>query len=196
MENTNEIFKKLAAPFTVTGPDGVEYPDNKWKMQTNGGVCVPYIDSRQVSQRLNEVLGITGWKDALIETSGKYIICELTIIIEGENITRSDVGTLSKIESEKGQASDALKRSAVKFGIGVYLYQMQPVTLKTVRDGKIYPATDKGVALKDGAALSSYINQKHPLRAKFTEIYNSLDQVKKDSLDTQFKEIWEALQTN
>lgn len=191
-----EIFKKLAEPFTVIAPDGKTYPAHKWREQQKG-MCIPYIDSRQVSQRLNDVVGVDGWKDTLIETAGNYMICELTLTIDGNDISRSDVGTPSKFEKEKGQASDAFKRAAVKFGIGAYLYSMEPVRLKTVsKNGKTYPATDKGEPLYDVSQLSSYINQKHPLRAKFTEIYQSLDKVKQDSLQTQFSEIWEALQTN
>jgi len=193
--NKQEIFQKLAEPFTTMGPDGKVYTAHKWKMQTNSGICVPFIDSRQVSFRLNEVLGVDGWKDSLIESAGNYIICELTLTIDGHDITRSDVGTPGNIEKEKGQASDAFKRAAVKFGIGAYLYNMEPVQMKTVRAGKIYPATEKGDPLKTVDALTSYINQKHPLRAKFVEIWNSLDKVKQDSLNTQFSDIWAALET-
>jgi hypothetical protein len=37
-------------------------------------------------------------------------------------VTRDDVGTASNFEPSKGTASDALKRVAVMFGIGRYLY--------------------------------------------------------------------------
>lgn len=194
MEQTKEIFKRLTAPFTIVGSDGKIYHDHKWKMQSKNGLCVPYITSAQVSQRLNDVLGFDGWNNMLIETTGKFIICELTIIIDGKNITRSDVGTPSDYNGEKGQASDALKRAASRFGIGAYLRDIGNIKLNTVnKSGKTYPATQNGEALLDGEMLSSYINQTHPLRAKLTEIYNYLSKEDQKKLSKNFTEIWEAL---
>lgn len=195
-QKTNEqIFRELAAPFKITGADGQQYYNHKWKMQTNTGLCVPYIDSRQVSTRLNEVLGVDGWSDTLIETTGNYMICELTCYINSKAITKSNVGTPGNVEKDKSQASDALKRAAVKFGIGEYLYHMEPVKVNTVTggNGKKVPATSEGKPLATGDALTSYINQKHPFRAKLTEIYNALNDAEKQNLSENFTKIWEAL---
>jgi len=164
-------------------------------MQTNAGICVPYIDSRQVSARLNKVLGVDGWSDTLIETTGNYIICELTCYVNGKAITKTDVGTPGNVEKDKSQASDAIKRAAVKFGVGEYLYHMEPVKVKTVQgsNGKKIPATAEGKPLPTGDALTSYINMKHPLRAKLTEIYNNLNETEKQNLSENFTQIWTSL---
>lgn len=53
--------------------------------------------------------------------------CDLTVL----GITKSDVGSPSMAEQLKGATSDALKRAAVKFGIGMYLYD-----LKDLRGGR------------------------------------------------------------
>ena len=50
------------------------------------------------------------------------MICELSINIDGTWITKSDGADDSNIEGAKGGISDALKRAAVLFGIGRYLY--------------------------------------------------------------------------
>lgn len=56
------------------------------------------------------------------------ISCELTVL----GVTKSDVGTPSPSDELKGAYSDALKRAAVKFGIGSYLYE-----LKNLQGGKV-----------------------------------------------------------
>ena len=70
---------------------------------------------------------ITGVKNKADMTFGyndvKYggIRCSLTVL----DVTRQDVGTVSMADQIKGAHSDALKRAAVKFGIGVYLYDLK-----------------------------------------------------------------------
>ncbi len=190
-----EILKKLQAPFEVNGADGKIYPDLKWKVQSTKGdeaVCVPYITARQVSMRLNKVLGMN-WSDTYIEMNREALICEITINVEGESIGRSGIGVPSDYAKEKGMASDSFKRAAVKFGIGAYIAEMEPVNLEKIRKGdKIY-ASINGKALVSGAELSSYINQKHPLRAKLSEIYNSITNNKDSKIQKLFTELWKLL---
>ena len=192
-----DIEAKLAAPFMILGADKKMYPNHKWKPNTwikGGVICVPYIDARQVIERLNDVLGIDGWSNNLIEMSGKGLICELNLMIDGKEISKSNVGTESSFAKEKGQASDAIKRAAVNFGIGLYLYEMQPVTLKTSGSGKDkHPITEKGVVLKTGEDLSSYINMMNPLRQKLSEIYRSISKENKPKIEKEIKKIWELL---
>lgn len=58
--------------------------------------------------------------------------CDLTIL----GVTKSDVGSPSYAEQLKGSYSDALKRAAVKFGVGEYLYKLGSLPGK-VTYGKI-----------------------------------------------------------
>src|ERR1700710_2501614 len=53
-----------------------------------------------------------------------------------------DTGSESKVEAEKGQASDSFKRAAVKWGIGRFLYDLEikKVTTKAIAtDQNKYP---------------------------------------------------------
>ena len=198
-EQTHEksIAERLAAPFETLGADGKMYPAHKWRVQSlkgEGVTCIPYIDARQVVSRLNDALGIEGWSNNLIEMSGKGLICEIIIVIEGNKISKSNVGTETNVEKEKGQASDALKRAAANFGVGAYLYEMQPVKLKDVRlNGKKYPATESGTALKTGDEITSYINMLNPFRQKLSEIYLSIPESERPKIDKEFKTIWKLL---
>jgi hypothetical protein len=91
------------------------------KRKGPGNKMLDYIDSRQVMSLLDAVLGPENWQDHYREVAGK-IYCDLLVRVEGEWITKSDCGSESKIEGEKGQASDAFKRAAVKWGVGRFLY--------------------------------------------------------------------------
>lgn len=52
--------------------------------------------------------------------------CDLTIL----GVTKSDTGSPSYAEQLKGSYSDALKRAAVKFGVGEYLYRLGTLPAK------------------------------------------------------------------
>ena len=113
---TNEIRALLEAPFQ----------EIQWKIQTMSkdstkGMVVGYIDARDVAARLDSV-GVT-WSDSytVLQMASTWIVeCRLTV----DGITRTDVGTGDGEESAKSAYSDALKRAAVKFGVGRYLYDL------------------------------------------------------------------------
>lgn len=120
----------------------------KWKVQTAkqwGCECVAYVDARQVMDLLDEVLTPAGWQDSYREVAGN-VYCDLSILVNGEWVTKSDCGSESNFEREKGQASDAFKRAAVKWGIGRFLYTLDTVRLKSIEggNGKFNPADDNG----------------------------------------------------
>ncbi len=103
----------------------------KWRVQSvrNGkATCVAYIDARQVMDRLDEVVGFNKWQSEYYSVEGN-VYCKIGVNLDGEWIWKSDCGTESNVEKEKGQASDAFKRAAVKWGIGRFLYSMEMVQL-------------------------------------------------------------------
>jgi len=91
------------------------------KRQGPRGIMLDYIDSRQVMGLLDAVVGPENWSDSYVEISGS-LFCKISIKVDGQWISKMDCGSESAIESEKGQASDAFKRAAVKWGIGRFLY--------------------------------------------------------------------------
>jgi len=102
-----------------------------WKPQAvsgNRAMAVAYIDARDVQQRLDDVVGVMGWSDTYIVRDSGAVICRLSLRIEGEWVAKEDVGSLSDQpdagDQLKAAFSDALKRAAVKFGIGRYLYSL------------------------------------------------------------------------
>lgn len=99
-----------------------------WRAQSvtkdgDKAMALAYIDARDVMDRLDEILGSTEWQDRY-EFHGPRTICYLSIRVDGEWITKADGAGNSDVEAEKGAISDALKRAAVKWGIGRYLYDL------------------------------------------------------------------------
>jgi len=99
-----------------------------WRAQSvtkdgSKAMALAYIDARDVMERLDQAVGATDWQDRY-EFHGSRTICYLSIRVEGEWITKADGAGDSDVEAEKGAISDALKRAAVKWGIGRYLYAL------------------------------------------------------------------------
>jgi hypothetical protein len=105
------ILKALKDPFD---PRLVKY-------RKGGGGSLAYIDARDVMKRLDEVMGAENWKDSYSAVDGGFI-CELSLRIEGEWITKSNGANNTKVEPIKGGISSALKRAAVEWGVGRYMY--------------------------------------------------------------------------
>lgn len=115
------MFDKLSAPFA---PNAIH-----WRAQTvtkNGdkALALAYLDARDVMDRLDEAVGPANWRDSYVETPKGRTICTLEIRVDGEWIAKSDGAGDTDVEGEKGSISDALKRAAVKWGIGRYLYDL------------------------------------------------------------------------
>jgi hypothetical protein len=107
-----------------------EFPKEaiSWRAQSltkdgSKAMALAYIDARDVMDRLDQIVGAADWQDRY-EFHGSRTICYLSILIDGVWITKADGAGDSDVEAEKGAISDALKRAAVKWGIGRYLYSL------------------------------------------------------------------------
>lgn len=87
-------------------------------------LALAYIDARDVMDRLDEVCGPANWQTEYTETAAGRVICRLGIRLDGEWVWKSDGAGGTAVEAEKGGVSDALKRAAVAWGIGRYLYRL------------------------------------------------------------------------
>jgi hypothetical protein len=119
---SDKILQALSAPFDPA--------DIHWKPQAISGnrcLAVPYLDARAVMERLDAVFGLT-WSDAYELLPGGSVVCRLQVVVDGQAVVKCDVGSPSEQPDDgdkmKAAFSDALKRAAVKFGIGRYLYRL------------------------------------------------------------------------
>ncbi len=117
------IANALSAPF--------EPKDIKFKPQmvkNNRALAMAYIDARLIQDRLDGVLGVENWQDKYDILPDGSVMCRLRLKLGGRWITKTDVGSPSEQPDSgdrlKAAFSDALKRAAVKFGIGRYLYRL------------------------------------------------------------------------
>lgn len=77
-----------------------------------------YINSRAVTKFLDEWVGWNNWQSSFYSVNNQ-IVGKLEIWDETKNmwIGKSDVGSESNIEAEKGLISDCYKRMLVRFGV-------------------------------------------------------------------------------
>ena len=97
--------------------------------------ALAYLDARDVMDRLDEVCGPAGWQSEISETPQGRVICRLGIRTDEGWVWKSDGAGKTAVEGEKGGISDALKRAAVPWGVGRYLYRLDSPRVKCrVRD--------------------------------------------------------------
>jgi hypothetical protein len=94
----------------------------------NRALALAYVDVRAVQNRLDEVCGVAGWQDSYRVLRDGAVLCRLRLRIGEQWIAKVDVGSPSAQPDNghptKAAFSDALKRAAVKFGVGRYLYRL------------------------------------------------------------------------
>jgi hypothetical protein len=117
------ITDALSAPFE---PREIKFKPQMVK--NNKALAIAYVDVRLIEDRLDEVLGVENWQDDYEILPDGSVTCKLRVNLGGQWITKMDVGSPSEQpdggDRLKAAFSDALKRTAVKFGIGRYLYRL------------------------------------------------------------------------
>lgn len=89
-----------------------------------------YQDARCAMNVLDDAVGQFNWQKEYYEAKGQ-LFCKVGIKDSdtSEWIWKSDTGSESNIEADKGLASDAFKRAAVAWGIGRELYTAPKITV-------------------------------------------------------------------
>ena len=160
----NRHFEEFGKPFPSS--------DVSWKIQITkrdktAGKVVPYLDARAIADRLDEVVGQYNWRDDYGQwhcyteepkEEGKKPkkvnsqLCTIYIFDEERNewIGKTDGAENTDFESVKGGLSDSFKRAAVKWNIGRYMYNFNPVWVnlvdeygRPVIDENEYPRLEK-----------------------------------------------------
>jgi hypothetical protein len=113
-----EILSALARPFPADAVSWRAGPVSNGRTKP-----LAYIDARDVQARLDEVMG-ADWQCEFVPMANGTCCCRIGLKIDGEWRWRANGAGASDIEGEKGQYSDALKRAAVMWGVGTYLYNI------------------------------------------------------------------------
>lgn len=189
---TVEAVKSLGAEFE---PSAIH-----WRAQTvterNGkhsALALAYLDARNVMERLDEVCGPANWQDRYEETPKGRIICTLSICIDGYWVNKSDGAGDTDVEGDKGALSDALKRAAVKWGIGRYLYALPTIWVpcEVGNNGKFRKFTDDPWNHVKGKPKPDPVPAKRQT-ALPADVQDILDDVRDRDSQMTLKTLWET----
>lgn len=136
-------LKKLSEPF--------ESKDIEWRIQKAGvsgdkpwALVLAYVTNRAIMQRLDDVCGIENWKNEYKSAPDGGVMCGLSVRIErkdafsdpdtAEWVTKWDGAENTNVEAVKGGLSNSMKRAAVQWGIGRYLYNLEATFVPLSKD--------------------------------------------------------------
>lgn len=91
-------------------------------VKQNGVILLLYKNARVDMNILDETVGLSNWQREHYECKGN-LFCRVGIRTGGDDwVYKSDCGTESNTEAQKGEASDSFKRACFNWGIGRELY--------------------------------------------------------------------------
>ena len=138
-------FNKLKEPFSAE--------DIEWRVQQSGikdnkgwALVLAYVANRAVQARLDEVCGPENWRNEYEKAPDGGVMCGLSIRVLDEWVTKWDGAENTDIEAVKGGLSNSMKRAAVQWGIGRYLYKLDTTFVQVKRNGDNY------IAIKENKA--------------------------------------------
>ena len=108
--------------------------DLEWKPGTvtrdkKKGLAMAYITNRAIQQRLDDVCGPAGWRNQFTAGPDGGVLCGISVNVTGDPhapawVTKWDGADNTEFEATKGGLSGSMKRAAVQWGIGRYLYDL------------------------------------------------------------------------
>lgn len=138
----NDLEKKLQAPFP---PNEIEWRIGRSGRKNNKvwATALAYVSNRAIMNRLDEVFGCGFWENQYKEWHNDSQICGISVYFQSVNkwVTKWDGADNTNFEGTKGGLSDSMKRAAVQWGIGRYLYNLEETFLS---DGEISDSKQKG----------------------------------------------------
>lgn len=135
-------YDKLRAPFPAS--------DIEWRVQQSGvkngkgwAMVLAYVTNRAIQQRLDDVVGPENWRNEFSKAPDDGVLCGIGIRVKAiklptnsEWITKYDGAENTQVEAVKGGLSGAMKRAAVQWGIGRYLYNLETKFVQVVEKGE------------------------------------------------------------
>ena len=153
--------------------------DIEWKpivvsRKNNKGLAAAYVNNRAIMDRLDDVCGPENWKNEFMPGPNGGVICGISVRVErgeggtsggfAEWITKWDGAENTDIEAVKGGLSSSMRRAAVQWGIGRYLYKLPSQWVAVDDNGRFKqtprvppafrPKPSESASSGDGAATS------------------------------------------
>ena len=121
------IHDQLRRPFELTK---IHWRVGSVTKDKSKGMALAYIDARDVMSRMDNVVGTENWQCRYPLSDNGLLICEVGIrasvfgLDRNEWVWKANGAGDTQVEAEKGKCSDAMKRAAVLWGVGQYLYAL------------------------------------------------------------------------
>lgn len=139
-------FKALHNPFPAE--------DIEWRVQSCGekdkkpwAIVLAYVTSRAIQERLDEICRPENWQLEIKPIEGGYM-AGIGIRHDGAWVWKWDGAQKTDIEPLKGGISGAVKRAAVHWGIGRYLYSLKATFADITDRGDYKGKTKEGTHFK------------------------------------------------
>lgn len=153
-------------------PDEIE-----WRIQVSGekngriwAITVPYVTNRAIQARLDDVAGPENWRNEFRPGPDGGVMCGLSIRVGDEWVTKWDGAENTDVEGVKGGLSGAMKRAAVQWGIGRYLYALDECFAQVHENGRFRGKTPERAGGKpfrwDPPALPAEVLPVPPAQAR------------------------------
>lgn len=121
------LFDEFKKPFEKTdiewriGRGGLKQDGTPWAM------VLAYLTNRAIMDRLDQVCGAEGWQNQYMTAPCGGVLCGISVYIPERDtwITKWDGAENTDVESVKGGLSASMKRAAVHWGMGRYLYKLE-----------------------------------------------------------------------
>jgi hypothetical protein len=145
MTVTSDTLSQLKAPFDESH---ISWRVGQKTTDGSMGQALPFIDNRVIQFVLDSIVKPENWRNEYTEVlaDGKLIAvrCALYIRVNGEWISKEDAAPLTVTNNLelaiKGVYSDAMKRAAVHWGIGRYLYEFRAPWVPLSEKGRLLSA--------------------------------------------------------
>ena len=128
--------------------------DIEWRVQQAGekngrpwARVLAYVTNRAIMERLDETVGPENWRNEYHPGPAGGVVCGLSVRVTRPDggwdwVTKWDGAENTDVEPVKGGLSNAMKRAAVQWGIGRYLYDLDEGWAR-VHDGGAHSARTK-----------------------------------------------------
>lgn len=117
--------------FDLLKADDIEVKCNEVKEE--GFIALLYKNARTDQKAFDKACGVENWQDEYKEVKGT-LYCGISVLVNGNWVTKWDCGIESRADEKgnekKGEASDAFKRAATKWGHGRELYTAPFIYIK------------------------------------------------------------------
>ena len=146
--------------------DFLDPEDVGWKpiavsKKTGKALVAAYVTNRAIMDRLDEACGPENWRNEFVSGPNGGLLCGISIRFEradgsAEWVTKWDGAENTDVEPVKGGLSSSMRRAAVQWGIGRYLYRLPSPWI---------PVDERGGLLAQPSIPSAFLRAKPEVAA-------------------------------